>query len=194
VSLRPGLLDDHRVVIAGDGKAARAAGDRLEALGARVEVLGDDVLADEDGAAGWARERAPVQAVLIDAAYTFAAGGPEALRAAMEHAWRAARAVATGAMLKSETPGRLLFVAPAPDAGPHAPAARAALENLARTLSVEWARFGITAVALTPGTTTTAAELAELVCFLVSPAGGYLSGCRFDLGAGQGVAETAPSS
>jgi NAD(P)-dependent dehydrogenase (short-subunit alcohol dehydrogenase family) len=54
-------------------------------------------------------------------------------------------------MIESHIPGRLLFLAPAPDAGPHAPAARAALENLARTLSVEWARFGITAVAITPG-------------------------------------------
>ena len=61
-------------------------------------------------------------------------------------------------------------------------AVRAGLENLARTLSVEWARYGITAVAITPGTSTTDAELAELVCFLASPAGGYFSGCRFDLG------------
>jgi NAD(P)-dependent dehydrogenase (short-subunit alcohol dehydrogenase family) len=190
VTFRPGLLDDRRVAIAGDGQAARAARDRLEALGAHVEALGGNVLADEDGAAHWADERAPVHALLIDAAHTFATGGPEALRAALEHAWRAARALAAGAMIESEIPGRLLFVAPAPDAGPHAPAAGAALENLARTLSVEWARFGITAVALTPGTTTTASELAELVCFLVSPAGAYFSGCRFDLGA----VVTAPRS
>jgi NAD(P)-dependent dehydrogenase (short-subunit alcohol dehydrogenase family) len=58
---------------------------------------------------------------------------------------------------------------------------RAALENLARTLSVEWARYGITAVALWPGADTTDAELAELACFLISPAGGYFSGCRFEL-------------
>jgi hypothetical protein len=50
-------------------------------------------------------------------------------------------------------------------------------------VSVEWARFQITAVALTPGATTTDAEVAELVCFLLSPAGGYFSGCRFELGA-----------
>jgi hypothetical protein len=75
------------------------------------------------------------------------------------------------------------MVAPPRDAGRHAEAACAALENLARTLSVEWARFEITAVAITPGPTTTAAEVAELVCFLLSPAGGYFSGCRFDLGA-----------
>jgi hypothetical protein len=124
-----------------------------------------------------------VHAILIDAADTFGAGGPDALRAALEQSWRAARAMAGGAMIDSEIPGRLLFIAPAPDARPHAAAARAALENLARTLSVEWARFGITAVALTPGPATTYADLAELICFLVSPAGAYFSGCRFDLGA-----------
>jgi NAD(P)-dependent dehydrogenase (short-subunit alcohol dehydrogenase family) len=190
VIFRPGLLDDRRVAMAGDGETARVARERLEALGARVEALGGDVLAHEDGAAGWARERAPVHALLVDAAPTFAGGGPDALRTALEHTWRAARALAVGAMIESETPGRLLFAAPAPDAGPHAPAARAALENLARTLSVEWARFGITVAALTPGSTTAAPELAELICFLVSPAGAYFSGCRFDLGA----VVTAPSS
>ena len=79
-------------------------------------------------------------------------------------------------------PGRVLLIAPEPDAGPHAEAARAALENLARTLSVEWARYGITAVAITPGAGTSDVEVAELVCFLLSEAGGYFSGCRFALG------------
>jgi NAD(P)-dependent dehydrogenase (short-subunit alcohol dehydrogenase family) len=74
------------------------------------------------------------------------------------------------------------MVAPRPDAGRHATAARAGLENLARTLSVEWARYGITAVAIWPGRHTTDAELAQLTCFLVSPAGGYFSGCRWELG------------
>jgi NAD(P)-dependent dehydrogenase (short-subunit alcohol dehydrogenase family) len=73
-------------------------------------------------------------------------------------------------------------VAPRPNAGRHAQAVRAAVENLARTLSVEWARHAITAVALWPGPATTDAELAELACFLISPAGGYFSGCRFELG------------
>jgi hypothetical protein len=38
-------------------------------------------------------------------------------------------------------------------------------------------------VALWPGQDTTDAELAELACYLISPAGGYFSGCRFELGA-----------
>ena len=102
-------------------------------------------------AAAWARDRAPLHALLYDADAGFGAGGADALRATLEQAWRAIRAVATGALIEAGAPGRLLMVAPRPDAGRHAPAARAALENLARTLSVEWARYGITAVALWPG-------------------------------------------
>ncbi len=62
-------------------------------------------------------------------------------------------------------------------------AARAGLENLARTLSVEWARFAVRPVAILPGAATSSAEVAELVAFLVSPAGAYYSGCAFELGA-----------
>jgi hypothetical protein len=73
-------------------------------------------------------------------------------------------------------------IAPRPDAGAFAAAARAALENLARTLSVEWARYGITATAIAPGASSTDDQIAELVCFLISPAGDYFSGCVFSLG------------
>ena len=85
-------------------------------------------------------------------------------------------------MIPAQRPGKVVLIAPRPDAGAFAQASRAALENLARTLSVEWARYGITATAITPGCATTAEQLAELVCFLVSPAGDYFSGCRFSLG------------
>jgi hypothetical protein len=74
-----------------------------------------------------------------------------------------------------------LFLAPRPDAGEYADAARAAFENLARTLSIEWARFGVTAVAIWPGAATTDGELAALISFLLSDAGGYFTGCRFQL-------------
>ena len=36
---------------------------------------------------------------------------------------------------------------------------------------------------IAPGASTTDEELAELVCFVVSEGGDYLSGCRLDLGA-----------
>jgi len=188
VIFAPGLLDDRRVVLAGDGEAARETGERLRALGAEVQELPAAALAEEDGAAAWARERAPVHAFVFDAGGGFGSGGADALTATMEAAWRAIRAIATGALIEAESPGRLLLMAPRPDAGRHAPAARAALENLARTLSVEWARYGITAVALWPGRDTTSAELADLACFLISPAGGYFSGCRFELGAAPVIA------
>jgi NAD(P)-dependent dehydrogenase (short-subunit alcohol dehydrogenase family) len=183
VTFAPGLLDDRRVAIAGDGGAATETRARLIALGAHVDELAAVVLADEDAAAGWARDRAPLHALVVEAGAGFGSGGGDALRATMEAAWRAIRAIATGALIEAESPGRLLLVAPRPDAGRHAASARAALENLARTLSVEWARYAITAVALWPGPDTTDAELAQLACFLISPAGGYFSGCRFELGA-----------
>jgi NAD(P)-dependent dehydrogenase (short-subunit alcohol dehydrogenase family) len=195
VTLADGLLNGARTAIAGGAHGAGGPGDRgdvpgesalsarLRALGAVVDELGADILADEDSAAGWARDHAPLDALVYDAGPAFGAGGADALRSTMDEAWRAIRAVATGALIESARPGRVLLLAPRPDAGPHAAAARAALENLARTLSVEWARHSITAVALWPGAQTTDAEVAELACFLLSPAGGYFSGCRFELGA-----------
>jgi NAD(P)-dependent dehydrogenase (short-subunit alcohol dehydrogenase family) len=181
--LAPGLLGDRRVVTAGGGPAVRAAREQLEALGAQVDELPPDALADEDGAAAWARDTAPLHALVCDAGGGFGAGGADALRSTMEQTWRAVRAVATGALIEAPAPGRLVLIAPRPGAGPHAAAARAALENLARTLAVEWARYQITAVALWPGDASTDTEVAELVYFLISPAGGYFSGCRLELGA-----------
>lgn len=180
--LAAGLLQGVRVAIAGDGGTAAEARVQLPTLGAAVDEPGADVLAGEEGAAEWARDRAPLDALLYDAAASFGAGGSAALRSTMEQAWRAVRAVANGALIEADRPGRVLLVAPRSDAGPHAGAVRAALENLARTLSVEWARHGITAVALWPGSQTTDRELVELAGFLISPAGGYFSGCRFELG------------
>jgi NAD(P)-dependent dehydrogenase (short-subunit alcohol dehydrogenase family) len=185
-AFRADLLDGAAVVVAapgGAGSAGAAIAAQLRSLGADVADLPDDILTGEDAAADWARRRAPLHALVIDAAPSFGPGGAEALRRMLNVTWRAARAVAVGALIEAAQPGRFLFLAPRPGAGPHAEAARAALENLARTLSVEWARHAITAVALTPGAATTDAELAELASFLVSPAGGYFSGCRFDLGA-----------
>jgi hypothetical protein len=76
---------------------------------------------------------------------------------------------------------KVVLVAPAEGAP-----ARAALENLARTLSIEWARFGVRPTCLTPGPASTDAEVAELVAYLLSPAGDYFSGCRFALGGAAG--------
>jgi NAD(P)-dependent dehydrogenase (short-subunit alcohol dehydrogenase family) len=186
IPYRPDLLAGCRV--AAVGAAGMPVHPRLQALGAQIEHLPADTLSNEDAAAAWARDLSPLDALLFDAADSFGDGGAGSLRLALERAWRAARAVATEAMIGPARAGRLVFVAPAPDAGPYADAARAALENLARTLSVEWARFTITAVAITPGPRATVEETADLVCFLLSPAGGYFSGARFELGAAQAPA------
>jgi NAD(P)-dependent dehydrogenase (short-subunit alcohol dehydrogenase family) len=130
-----------------------------------------------------------------------------ALRDCLDDAWQASQAVASAAFIDARRPGRIFYVAPRcrslPDAAHpgaaesgaghtahtgaaesgagHADAARAGLENLARTLSIEWARYAITTVALAPGPHTTPEELASAVAYLASPAGAYFSGCQLDL-------------
>jgi NAD(P)-dependent dehydrogenase (short-subunit alcohol dehydrogenase family) len=108
-------------------------------------------------------------------------GGRDALSACLQQSWVLTRALAARAFLERERPGRILYLAPSPDAGVHAPAACAGLENLARTLSIEWARRQVTAVAIAPGERTAAGELAALCAYLASPAGSYFSGCLLDL-------------
>ena len=174
--LRKGLLHDRAVALAG-GTApvlARALGD----LGARVEDL--DPALDEEGARNWAAGAAPLQALVFDAGPTFADGGQPGLSDALERAWIATRGVATGALIPGGG-GKVVLIAPRPGGGSFAAAARAALENLARTLSVEWARYGVTALALAPGARAGDEEIAELISYLVSPAGEYFSGCLLEL-------------
>jgi NAD(P)-dependent dehydrogenase (short-subunit alcohol dehydrogenase family) len=153
VILRAGLLEGVGVSVAGAGPLGRAVEARCAALGA---TRGDDVLV-WDGAAAFA-----------------AADGVEAVRAALDDGWDAIRGALADGLL-------IVLLAP-PPGDAHAEAARAGLENMARTLSIEWARRGIRPVAITPGATTSPAEIAELVAYLASPAGAYFSGCRFELG------------
>jgi hypothetical protein len=153
--LRAGVLNGVRVRVEGAGPLGEAVRARAEALGALASPDTLDVL-------------------VVDAAALFAsAEGVDAVRAALDGAWAAIQPEATGAKL-------ILLLAP-PPGDAHAEAARAGLENLARTLSIEWARLGIRPVAIHPGAQTPAGEVAELAAFLASPAGAYYSGCRFDL-------------
>jgi hypothetical protein len=168
-SLRPGLLDGRSVVLAGDLPAS--VSDELSSLGAAVSGYHDE--ADEERGLEWAREQAPVHAVVC------AVGGG---LQEVERAWTAIRGVAVGALIPAGS-GTVVLVAPRAGAVAHSGAVRAALENLARTVSVEWARYGITATAVWPGTGTKDADLATLVAYLCSQAGDYFSGCRFELGA-----------
>jgi NAD(P)-dependent dehydrogenase (short-subunit alcohol dehydrogenase family) len=161
--LRPELLAGLTVAFVGEAPGVKS---RLTELGARVETGASE----------------SVDAIVYDAAAAFGDGGRDGLRDASARGWTAIRDVATGALIPQERGGKVVVIAPRPDAGAFAGAARAALESLARTLSVEWARYGITATVIMPGNTTTDDEIAQLVCFLVSPGGDYFSGCRFSLG------------
>lgn len=157
--LRTGLLEGSVVAVAGDPGPVRAC----LALGASAPPIDAD-LQDEDAVAAAVAEL----------------GTPDTLVCAtgdLDAAFIATRAVA-GTWIAAERGGKVVFVAPRDDAPQ-----RAALENLARTLSVEWARYGIRPTAILPGARTSGDEVAELVAFLASPAGDYYSGCAFTLGA-----------
>ncbi len=166
------------------GDPSLAVRTRLERLGAWVGSIEDDALLAEPAEA-WVAEHRPLHGLVLNAAPSFGSGGQDGLTRCLQAVWLAIRSVATGTLIADREAGQLLLIAPRPDAGAHAQAARAALENLARTLSVEWARFAVTTVAVCPGAGTTEAELAELISFLLSAGGRYLSGCRLDLGRAQ---------
>jgi NAD(P)-dependent dehydrogenase (short-subunit alcohol dehydrogenase family) len=128
------------------------------------------------------------------------------IRLNVEGTWLMSHAVATKAMIPSGNGGKIVNVTLSPHHGlpgmAHSSAARAAVENLTRVLSIEWARFGITLTALAAGhfaTETlrtkypqavvdnvagtvplgrlgTEEEFAWLVAFVASPGGDYMSG------------------
>ena len=187
---RRGLLEGQVVAIASGGPLADAAAAACEALGAAVERH-DGAPLDDDAAAAFAagvvERHGGLDTLVLDAASAFAAAAPgaagaEALRAAADPAWAAARAAATAAMIDAEGGGKVVVIAPPPGAGARAAATRAALENLARTLSIEWSRYAIRTTAILPGDATSPEEVGAVVTFLASPAGDYYSGCVMDLG------------
>ena len=104
-----------------------------------------------------------------------------ALRTCLDASWNVTRAVVNLAFLPEQRGGRILYLAPCPGSGELADGARAGLENLARTLSIEWARHSVTAVTIAPGDGTDEGEVAALAAYLASPAGAYFSGCLIDL-------------
>jgi NAD(P)-dependent dehydrogenase (short-subunit alcohol dehydrogenase family) len=203
--LRPGLLQGVSVVLAraptdasGEGAGASLAAEVAAAcagLGARVLELPEAVeslLADGS---------AQLDVLVVDGAGLFAhalaSAAPDgqtesaraALRVCLDASWSATHALVNGILLPRGRGGRILYLTPAADAGEHAAAARSGLENLARTLSIEWARHGITTVAVVPasGSADAGRQVAALTAYLASPAGAYFSGCLLDLsGLGEG--------
>jgi len=177
--LRPHLLDG-RVVALGGGGRENALGAPLAALGATTALL--PATPDEDALAAAVDPQTDV--LVHDLRPAFGSGGGDgALRATLDLAWVTVRAVANAAFIPDARGGKVTLVAPpADEADPSAAGVWAAAENLARTLSIEWARHGIVTVAITPGAATTDAELGALAAYLASPAGDYWSGCRLALG------------
>jgi citronellol/citronellal dehydrogenase len=128
----------------------------------------------------------------------------------VEGTWLMTHAVATKAMIPEERGGKIVNVTLSPHHGlpamAHSSAARAAVENLTRVLSIEWARYGIKLTALAAGHFRTDAlrkypepvqqgvaytvplqrlgepeEVAWLVAYLASPGGDYFSGAVLTL-------------
>lgn len=167
--LRDGVLAGTAVVVAGAGELGAAVRERAASLGATVTERVADPAGEEvafEGEAG----------VLV-----FDGSEVGGVQTVLDAAWLSIRPVATTAMIEHGG-GLIVLLAPRPG-GAVEEAARSGLENLARTLSIEWARFGVRPVAILPGDATSPAEVAELVAFLASPAGAYYSGCAFTLGA-----------
>jgi citronellol/citronellal dehydrogenase len=120
--------------------------------------------------------------------------------------WQMTHAAATKAFIPQRS-GKVISVTLSPHNGMpgmvHSGAARAAVENMMRTLSIEWARFGIRLCAVAAGQFDTEVlrtkyppqvaenvhrtiplgrlgtpeEMAWMVAHLASPAGDFLSGC-----------------
>jgi citronellol/citronellal dehydrogenase len=138
-----------------------------------------------------------------------AKGFDTVVRLNLEGTWLMTHAVATKAMIPGEG-GKVISVTLSPHHGlpgmAHSSAARAAVENLMRVLSIEWARFGIRLNAIATGHFETDAiqkypepvragvartvplqrmgqpeEQAWLVAYLASRAGDYYSGAIFTL-------------
>jgi NAD(P)-dependent dehydrogenase (short-subunit alcohol dehydrogenase family) len=204
--LRPGLLEGVSLLVAGapatqaEPALGPAVMESCAALGAQVRSCEPDAVEEatlDAAVAAAVGETGSIDLLAVDGASLFARGlarggdGHAALRACMDAAWNATRAVVNHAFLAEleldegasagAVGGRVVYLAPAPAAGEYAAAACAGLENLARTLSTEWARHGLTTVAVAPGTGTAAGEVAALVAYLASPAGAYFSGCLLDL-------------
>ncbi len=156
--LRNGVLTGRTIELAG---APTALAEHLRALGAGARGAPDTLVLDARGA--------------------FGAGGYDGLRAAVDTTFGRLRDVAARHWIDQDRPGQAIVVAPAPGAGPHAGAARAGLENLVRTLSTEWARHQVTTIALLPADTTPEQTLHDLVAYLATPAGAYVSGAALTL-------------
>lgn len=126
--------------------------------------------------------------------------------------WALTHEVATRSMIPNQK-GLVIFIGFSPRRGipemVHSSTARAALENMASGLSMEWSRYGIRAVCVAPGNIETEGlagygaemveamtrevplgrlgspqEVASLIAFLASPGGAYITGTTITVDGG----------
>ena len=146
-------------------------------------------------------------------------------RLTVEAAWNLTRTVAVRSMIPNRS-GVVVFVGFSPRRGipgfAHASAARAALENLASGLAIEWSRFGIRSLCVAAGTIATEGleayglehretwerqvpvgrlgspeEVGALIAFLASPGADYVTGTTVVIDGGVdawGAAEPPPAA
>ena len=192
--LREDLLVGVSLLVAGadapsvalvDGVADACAELGAAVAGAVAQADDEQAAADEVSAA--LTQAGRIDLLVVDGAGLFAraladhGSAHAALRGCLDATWNITRAVINLAFLPGERGGRIVFLAPAASAGAYAEAARAGLENLARTLSIEWARHDVTIVTVATGAHSSADEVAALAAYLASPAGAYFSGALLDL-------------
>ena len=162
--LRPGLLQGLTIVVAGGTAPAQRVAARCAELGAVIERLSLDPFGEEPPSP------AAADVLVWDGTGVFS-DSIEGVRATLDGAWLAIRAT-MGA-------SKIILLAPPPGSA-HADAARAGLENLARTTSIEWARKGTRITTLLGGDDD---QVAEMAAYVASPAGDYFSGTALTLAA-----------
>ena len=145
-------------------------------------------------------------------------------RVTVDAVWGVTRAVAVRSMIPNRT-GLLVFIGFSPLRGipgfAHASAGRAAVENLASGLALEWSRYGIRSVCVAPGAILTEGlrgysaeaieawrrtvplgrlgrpeDVASMIAFLASPGGAYVTGTTIVVDGGAdawGIGEPPPT-
>ena len=195
---RPEPLDDVQAELGGDCLAVPTdvrEPEQVEALVARtLERFGRiDILVNNAGG----QFLAPAEEISLK-------GWRAVHRLAVDAVWDLTRLVAERSMIPNKE-GAVVFIGFSPRRGmadmAHAAAARAAIENLAGSLALEWSEHGIRTVCVALGNIATEGldgygpervaewerevplgrlgtpeEAASLIAFLVSPGGGYVTG------------------